>query len=172
MSHDKTSSKFSGEEKLLNSRLPPTIYTKILHCNTHLDTRCEVFFDECKRTLNFCRSSWFVWNFLDCTYSLHNLHISKLMFSKKATKMMKSSPSIWCLLSKCQPDGKDFFHFLLPSYKTWTLPADHFGHFSESKPNTLKQAVNCWFLTLLSLLVHSRKAAPNFLLSTNERESV
>ena len=111
MSHDKTSSKFSGEEKLLNSRLPPTIYTKILHRNTHLDTRCEVFFDECKRTLNFCRSSWFVWNFLDCTYSLHNVHISKLMFSKKATKMMKSSPSIWCLLSKCQPDGKDFFSF-------------------------------------------------------------
>ena len=33
------------------------------------------------------------------------------MFSKKATKLTKSSPTIWRLLSKCQIDSEDFVNF-------------------------------------------------------------
>ena len=40
------------------------------------------------------------------------LEVVKFMFSKKATKITKSSPSIWRLLSKCQIDGEDFVIFV------------------------------------------------------------
>ena len=36
----------------------------------------------------------------------------KFKFSKKSTKIMKSSPSIWRLLSKCQINGEDFVIFV------------------------------------------------------------
>ena len=44
----------------------------------------------------------------------------KFMIFKKATKMMKSSPSIW-LCSKCQIDGEDFINFcgLLRKHKLY-----------------------------------------------------
>ena len=46
----------------------------------------------------------------------------KFMFSKKAQKSTKSSPSIWRLLSKRQIDGEDFFNFcdLLRKHELYT----------------------------------------------------